>query len=176
MPGYVIHTAIANEYIRKNNIKNGNDIIRGTLAPDEVDDKSLTHYGELSSRPDLKKYLSENQIQTDYDKGYFLHLIADYLFYNYYFVISKDFMFYREYDMTNKELIAKYHVQLPEKFQKYMNCINDEKPKVLKIDKLEKMIDEISNINLLDAEKSIKENNYILVNDKRVEINAFKRI
>ena len=62
MPGYVIHIAVANEYIRKNNLRNPEEFIRGVIAPDDVEDKSLTHYGKYSSRTNLKQYLSPYSI------------------------------------------------------------------------------------------------------------------
>ena len=47
MPGYVIHIAIATQYIKKhNNIKNEEEFIKGTIYPDSVSEKKLTHYGK----------------------------------------------------------------------------------------------------------------------------------
>lgn len=46
MPGYVIHVAVAQEYLKKHkNVKEDYDeFINGTIYPDSVSDKSLTHY------------------------------------------------------------------------------------------------------------------------------------
>ena len=50
MPGYVIHLAVAEEYLRKQKKvkENYNDFIEGVIYPDSVTDKSLTHYGQKS--------------------------------------------------------------------------------------------------------------------------------
>lgn len=45
MPGYVMHLAVAQEYLKKhNNKENIDEFIKGTIYPDSVEDKSLTHF------------------------------------------------------------------------------------------------------------------------------------
>ncbi len=115
MAGYVIHLAVGVEYIKrhKNEIKNYKEFIEGIIYPDNVSDKSLTHYGEKSSKVHLKDFLVEHEINTSFEKGYFLHLITDYLFYNKFLdYFSKKI--YDDYDMSNKYLIEKYKVKIPE--------------------------------------------------------------
>lgn len=114
MAGYVIHLAIAEEYIKKhkNQIKDYNKFIEGVISPDGVQDKSTTHYGEKSSKVKLKDFLKEHRVDTCFEKGYFLHLVTDYLFYNKFLeYFSKEI--YNDYDMSNKYLIDKYKVNLP---------------------------------------------------------------
>lgn len=113
-------------------------------------------------------------IKSNYDKGYFLHLITDYLFYNYYFVVPKNVYFYDDYDRTNEFLIEKYNVVLSNELKKNMHKVNGE-PEYLKYDKLEKMIDEISSLNLDDAVKSILSDEYIIIGNKKIKINVFNR-
>ena len=86
MPGYVIHLAVAEEYLKKHPIpkENYTDFIQGVIFPDSVTDKSLTHYGNGSSESNLYKFLLQNQIIDSFKRGYFLHLLTDYLFYNKY--------------------------------------------------------------------------------------------
>ena len=64
--------------------------------------------------------------------------------------------FYNDYDCTNKELIEKYNIKIIDKIKKYMSCI-EEKPKYLKIDKVNKFIEDMANLNLEEQEKTIKE-------------------
>ena len=175
MAGYAIHVAVANEYIRKNNIENKDELIDGVIVPDSVKDKSLTHYGVYSSRPNLKEYLTNNKIESDFEKGYFLHLITDYLFYNHYFVVPKNIVFYEDYDKTNKFLIEKYNIALPDELCEYMNIVLGE-PKYLKYDLLEMMIDEISDINIDKAIKTIIKDNYIIIKNCIIKTDVFKRI
>lgn len=92
VPGFNIHIAIGNEYLKKNNIKNRGEFFKGIVFPDLYYDKSSSHFSgpidkdnlinSLKNKVNLKKFLLKNNIDTDYDKGVFLHLITDFLFYN----------------------------------------------------------------------------------------------
>ena len=127
MPGYVIHLSIAEEYLKKHDKKeNYSEFIEGVIFPDSVTDKSLTHYGKGSSESNLVEFLNNNLISNSFYRGYFLHLLTDYLFYNKCIpFFSKDI--YNDYDILNKELIKKYDVKLPNKvknkvYRRYKNC------------------------------------------------------
>lgn len=115
MAGYVIHLAIGEEYIRnhKNEIKTYKDFIDGIIFPDSVKDKSLTHYGPKSSQVHLDRYLADRDIKTDYEKGYFLHLVTDYLFYNQFLERREKDVLHADYDYTNKAIEEKFNVKIP---------------------------------------------------------------
>ena len=158
MAGYVIHLAIAKEYLRKHkDIKEDyEEFIKGVIYPDSVTDKSLTHYGIKSSKVILKNFLQDNEINNSYMRGYFLHLITDYLFYNKYLEkFSKDI--YNDYDILNKRLIEKYNVVLPVNIQNNV-FYKDGETKILTMELAIKIIDEISDLNLNAVEKEIREN------------------
>ena len=158
MAGYVIHLAIAEEYLRKHkDIKEDyEEFIKGVIYPDSVTDKSLTHYGIKSSKVILKDFLQDNEINNSYMRGYFLHLITDYLFYNKYLEkFSKDI--YNDYDILNKRLIEKYNVVLPENIQNNV-FYKEGETKILTMELAIKIIDEISDLNLNAVEKEIREN------------------
>ena len=158
MAGYVIHLAIAEEYLRKHkDIKEDyEEFIKGVIYPDSVTDKSLTHYGIKSSKVILKDFLQDNEINNSYMRGYFLHLITDYLFYNKYLEkFSKDI--YNDYDILNKRLIEKYNVVLPENVQNNV-FYKEGETKILTMELAIKIIDEISDLNLNAVEKEIRKN------------------
>ena len=158
MAGYVIHLAIAEEYLKKHkDVKEDYDeFIKGVIYPDSVTDKSLTHYGIKSSKVILKDFLQDNEINNSYMRGYFLHLITDYLFYNKYFEkFSKDI--YNDYDILNKRLIEKYNVVLPVNIQNNV-FYKEGETKILTMELAIKIIDEISDLNLNAVEKEIREN------------------
>ena len=158
MAGYVIHLAIAEEYLRKHkDIKEDyEEFIKGVIYPDSVTDKSLTHYGIKSSKVILKDFLQDNEINNSYMRGYFLHLITDYLFYNKYLEkFSKDI--YNDYDILNKRLIEKYNVVLPVNIQNNV-FYKEGETKILTMELAIKIIDEISDLNLNAVEKEIREN------------------
>ena len=63
-----------------------------------------------SSKVILKDFLKENKLEDSYKRGYFLHLVTDYLFYNKYLdIFTKDI--YNDCDILNKFLIEKYNVK-----------------------------------------------------------------
>lgn len=147
MAGFVVHLAVAEEYIRKHgNIKNHNEFLLGAIKPDLYEDKKVSHYGIKTSKPNLKRYLDENTLDSDLNKGYLLHLVTDYLFYNKYLeFFSKDI--YNDYDVTNKELIDKYNVTILDIIKDKV-FFKDGDTKVMSIDLAKKVIDEVSELNL----------------------------
>lgn len=157
MPGYVIHLAVAQEYLRKNKKQEEyKEFIKGVIYPDSVKDKSLTHYGPKSSKVDLKKFLEHNNIDNSYQRGYFLHLVTDYLFYNKYLdIFTKDI--YDDYDILNSGLIQKYNVDVPLEVK---DCIfyKEGNTKILSKKLAEKVIEEVSSLDLDVVKKEILEN------------------
>ena len=92
MPSLGIHVAIARKYLKKYaDIKDEMAFIKWNLDPDLVDDKNISHYSRpcredelgdsLMSKVGIDEYLKNRDINTDYEKGYFLHLMADFYFY-----------------------------------------------------------------------------------------------
>ena len=156
MAGYIIHLAVGEEYIRqhKNVIKNYNEFINGVIYPDNVTDKSLTHYGPKSSQVHLDKYFEERDIQTDFEKGYFLHLVTDYLFYNKFLEKFSKQILHNDYDLTNKEIESEFKVNIP-------SCITNRvfykegETQILNLEKTIQFIRETSNIKLETIKKAV---------------------
>lgn len=157
MPGYVIHLAVTQEYLRKNNKKKTDDFMLGSVEPDFTTDKSKTHYGKSPAYTNLKKYLESNKIDNDFNQGYFLHLVTDYLFYNYYLDEIRKPQIYEDYDMTNKFLIEKYKIDLPRKVEDRV-FFKDGIPQILTVELACKVIDEISEYKLEEIQKEVIEN------------------
>lgn len=158
MPGYVIHLAVAEEYLKKHkNVKeNYDEFIEGVIYPDSVTDKSLTHYGKSSSQANLYDFLKEHELKDSFTRGYFLHLLTDYLFYNKYIeFFSKDM--YNDYDILNRKLIEKYNVKLPEKIKQYVFFKENLELKILSYPLVEKIINDISDMELDDVSEKVKE-------------------
>lgn len=163
MAGYVIHLAVAERYIKKHvqDIKNYEEFIEGVIYPDSVLDKALTHHGEKSSKVNLKSFLKQNEINSDYNKGYFLHLVTDYIFYNKLLeCFSKDI--YNDYDILNKTLEEKFEVKIPKKIRENI-FYNKGELKILELNSVVKFIEEVSNYNLEQIQQEVlKNNNYWL--------------
>lgn len=161
MPGYVIHLSIAEEYLRKhkNKPENYKEFIEGVIFPDSIKEKYKTHYAnanEGSSKANLDRFLKDINLDTSFNRGYFLHLLTDYLFYNKYIdTFSNDI--YNDYDILNDMLIKKYGVSIPEKVKDNVFFKNGNL-KILSVELVEKLIDEISNLDLQDTASKVKEN------------------
>lgn len=159
MPGYVIHVAVAQEYLKKH--KNNEDIVefvKGSIAPDMIKPKSESHYGKSPAYTNLKNFLETNTLENSFKKGFFLHLITDYLFYNHYLdVLSKEYI-YNDYDIINKDLIEKYNVQLPEEVKDSVFFKTGD-TKILNYKLACKVIDEISDLSIENIIKEVNENN-----------------
>ena len=122
MPGYVIHLAVAEKNAKLSNVVNKEEFMRGVIAPDLLKSVGIdAHYGN-SSNPNLKMFLQKHDLKKDYNKGYFLHLVTDYLFYNK--LLGKWApQIYDDYNVLNPILIKKYNIQLPNELQ---NCVKFE--------------------------------------------------
>ena len=155
MPGYVIHLAVAEEYLKKHKQKREeyNEFINGVIFPDSIKNKQETHYGEKSSLSNLYEFLKSNKLDTSFNRGYFLHLLTDYLFYNKYIDIMSNDM-YNDYDILNKILIEKYKVKLPETVKSSV-FFKDGELVILSLELIERMIDDISDMDLDIIEKDV---------------------
>ncbi len=86
MASFAMHLAIAKLYLKNHQEEDEEKFIIGTLEPDLVpsSEKGRTHYGLHAAWSNPAKYLQENgrSIENSQKRGYFLHLVTDYLFYH----------------------------------------------------------------------------------------------
>lgn len=158
MPGYVIHLAVAERYLKNHSNKKENykEFIEGVIFPDSEEDKEKTHYGKGSSNSNLYKFLQEHKMDNSFSRGYFLHLLTDHLFYNHYIdSFSKDI--YNDYDMLNRELIKEYEVKLPKKVEKFVFYKEGDNFKILNRELAHKLIKEIAEMDIDDIAKEVIE-------------------
>ena len=175
MPGYIIHIAIAQEYKKKHEeeIQDEKFFIKGNLAPDNSSNKYESHYGNYAEKHiGLSKFLKETQLDlsSDYGKGYFLHLLADELFYHKAFEEeAKKGKFYHDYDCLNQDLFQAYQLkEIPEEAKKYVKVM-EEKPELLSLDKVKRFIDEISDISIEEQIYEIKQNGNPIIGGGKYE-------
>lgn len=156
MPGYVIHLAVAERYLEKHKEKNEdyNEFIEGVIYPDSTKIKSETHYGPRSSESNVYEFLKEHELNNSFEKGYFLHLLTDYLFYNRY-IDKVSEKIYNDYDVLNDLLIEKYHVVLPEKVKGQVFSKKGELY-ILSMELLDRLIENISDMDLDQVSIDIK--------------------
>lgn len=193
MPSFDIHLAVGKRYIKKNNIKDKYSFMKGTIAPDLVPDKDKSHYTQerdndtvlthLKTKIYLPKFLKENEINTDYMKGVFLHLITDFLFFNDF--LKKDYLsnisyneffqdLYYSYDLSNNYLREKYNIDFKsfieensldldkEKLMKTYNK-NHIRKNILDFKELDDFIERVSSIDLEEYKKKVLETNQNII-------------
>ena len=161
MAGFVIHLAIGKEFIRKhpNIIKNEEEFLKGVVVPDLMgSNKMISHYSKYSRTTNLKAFLESKTLDTDFNKGYFLHLYSDFVFYNKYFTsFSTDIRY--DYDLSNKYLMEKYNVTIPN-YLKNRIFFKEGKYKVFSLELFIKFIDEVSSYDMDKVKKEVLENNF----------------
>ena len=193
MPGFNIHLAIGKRYIEKQKnkkdvIKNENSFYNGLVAPDLVNDKKISHYTTETNKNNLEKYLlgkvrldlylKDNKVETDFEKGVFLHLLTDYLFFNKFFekefiknIDYQDFVrdLYYSYEMANEYLNKKYNIDFSifgdrleknirknKKEKKLEDSDLKEKKLIFSEKDLDEFIEKISSINIKELENEIR--------------------
>lgn len=157
MAGYIIHLSVAEEFLRNfpNEIKNYDEFIEGVIFPDSVADKSLTHYGPKSSQVHLDEFFNDRDITDDFNKGYFIHLITDYLFYNKFLEKFSKKYIYSDYDFTNKTLKEKFKVKVPKKIEDKIFYLEEGKTKILNLEQTIEFIRKTAKNNLNDIKECI---------------------
>lgn len=127
MPSFNIHLAVAVKYSEKNNINYKEDFYRGSIDPDLVKDKAISHYTGMRDKNHLRQYvfekvrlnefLKENKVETDYEKGVFLHLATDFIFYQEF--LSDEYLAGVDFDGMIQDLYYSYRVTNPYLEEKY---------------------------------------------------------
>lgn len=188
MASFHIHLAISNIFAEKNKISDNNAFFQGTMDPDMTENKDISHYTGLKDRSNLGEYLKQkvclyeylkqNNIDSDYQKGVFLHLITDYLFYNHFLDESyirktsyQDYIrdLYFSYSEISDYLINKYDLDFKEYekkiteniefYRKKRNANNFEQcNNIIPYDKLDIFIEEVASINIDKYKNKITEN------------------
>lgn len=177
MAGINIHKLIAMKYIEKHSdVDNIEGFYKGCIIPDLVEDKKISHYSDytkqdFSDLPEAFKYktmlnwyLKEHRIDSSYELGMFLHLVTDYLWFNKF--IDKEYLsnttfekfqtdYYYSLDIVDSYIEDKYKI-LSYKRKKYK--FEDKyiiKNNIIPINKLERFIQYVTNINLKEYAKKI---------------------
>ena len=104
-------------------------------------------------------------LDTEFNKGCFLHLVTDYLFYNKYLDKIEKPQIYYDYDYTNEDIVNKYNLELPEEVSNKV-FFKKGTPKILTLELEYKIIEEVSNLDILEIAKNVN----------NVEWNTYKKL
>lgn len=164
-----IHLAIAKKYLEKHKNFNYRDVISGTLYPDDAINQEESHYTDLTRGDDvishvngkvnLYAFLQDHKSLNDYELGWFLHLVTDYLFFqecfpkSYLLKISyeefKNDLYYA-YKHLNSYLEQNYNITSDDYIDhpnQYYSGVNYEEC-ILPIDLVNNFINRVSSIDI----------------------------
>ena len=164
MPSFNIHLAVAVKYCENNKIENKELFFRGSIDPDLVKDKSISHYTGMRDERVLRQYvfekvrlnefLKENKVETDYEKGIFLHLATDFIFYQEF--LSDEYLAGVDYDGMIQDLYYSYRISNPyleEKYNIHALNLDDVMNQNIKQTLKRMNVDNSNGFNLLPEEK-----------------------
>lgn len=91
MASATIHLAVAKKYLEKNKNHDYEKVIAGALYPDAAQNNDESHYTDINRGSDnlshvrgkvnLYSFLTNHDNLDDFELGWFLHLVTDYLFF-----------------------------------------------------------------------------------------------
>lgn len=168
-----IHLAIAKKYLENHKELNYEKVIAGTLYPDAIEDNDKSHYTDINRSSDiishvrgkvnLYAFLKEHQSLNDFELGWFLHLVTDYLFFEECF--KEEYLLKTNYEDFCKELYfayrhlnlyvsKKYHITKSD-YKDYPNAYYPGKPYEECILSKEMIDDFIKRISSIDLDKYV---------------------
>lgn len=188
MASLILHQIIGELYCKKNNIKDTKQLLSGNIAPDTLaGNKDLNHYtgdryytlyiDAIRGRVNLSNFCKNRTINTDYDKGYFLHLVTDYIFYERLIISNISFAdfivsnhiesgqkMYKEYGRIAHFICKKYPKIDISQLPKFATTLLNEPLSLFTKDQISKFLEICSSLNLEDIYSDILKNNYKCLN------------
>ena len=177
MASSTIHLAVAKTYLKQHPNLNQEKVLAGTLYTDSIKDKERLHYSEkdrgpnlvtlLKTKVNLYRFLLDHEHRTDFEEGWFLHLVTDYLFFEECF--TKEYLsshrfpefhkdLYDAYDCLSQYITEKYHLT-KEDYQAYPNLYfptHPYQPCLFTKEQIDAFIARVASISLEDYSKKVK--------------------
>ena len=174
-----IHLAIGKQYLKHHKSLDNKKFLAGTLFPDATPNKDIAHYTDknrgkdnishLRGKVNLYTFLQEHPSLDDFELGWFLHLVTDYLFFDECF--TTEYLLETTYEEFRKDLYYAYsHLDLyisqkynitKEDYEAYPSEYYPGKtymPCLLTKEQIDKFINRISSIYLEDYILKLKKN------------------
>lgn len=185
MASLAMHWIISDLYLAKHREDNYDEFLSGAMAPDITGDKMATHCSyfnkndmyvdRLHKKVDIIKFCNTHSINTSFERGYFLHILTDYIFYNSYMANIESLQnlvdaredVYNDYRILNGYLVKKYGIDmsvLPE-------CGRDRrlgKYKYITNESIDNIIQYCSSIDIINAYDRLKMGDVSVI-DKKFE-------
>ena len=180
MASFLTHMVIGQEHLKYFREENEIEFLKGNIDPDYLHisknlDKAKSHYGKpynpkltqkqnFENKTILLSYLKQNKLDNSYNRGYFLHLISDYYFYNKVIDIGLvenlnnnevKTIYYDDYTKVQKFLLTKYAPKFLPEIESmmyiknnFLNIYKDGAPKLFSMNEFEKYIEYCSKLDL----------------------------
>ena len=186
-----LHILIAEQYCKEHNIHNTKPYLEGAILPDIQADKVSSHFGKkirptslkeaLEAKIDIKECINSLNFNDETQRGIFLHLLTDYIYYN--FLYEEKFesislptilaSIANDASVMTKEITKKHNISLPEKYHQLIQPKEDcGKYLLFKGDKLNNFIKLVSSLQIDDAKKSILKNEKDFLNNCLITLNC----
>ena len=170
MASLAMHYAIAKEYCKENKNVDFAEFVCGSLQPDLVQDKNKSHYTIPSktqtieeivkNKVNLAECVKNTTLDTDFDKGVFLHLLTDHLFFSELQKILKKIniddlsqavsLVYKDYSSTNSFLAKKYNFDLM-CLPKIGRTVSGQKPMLMNENEITNFIERCAKLDILSV-------------------------
>lgn len=172
MASLMIHMLIGQEYCKKHKVADEQAFLQGNIAPDLAKDKRITHFSKRVSNKTYTESIKNkinlgafcdcvNNIDRDFDRGVFLHLLTDYFFFNSYLLGCpgykkienrpqleiQDFI-YRDYHCINFWIMNEYEDIKLDMLPKDTIETDSGKMNVMSIKGIKKLVEFCSNLDL----------------------------
>lgn len=148
MASFVIHLAVSEMYLKKHpeeKFRKNYDyleFLHGSVFPDTGKNKTFSHCG-VTSESNVPIFVGAFGVSNSFNRGWFLHLLTDYLFYNKY-VDRMSRKMYDDYNILNSIIIKKYNLYVPEEARLNIPSIEGKKLTYLSEELVDKLVDEAS--------------------------------
>jgi hypothetical protein len=181
MASLMIHMLVGQEYCKKHRVKNVDAFLEGNIAPDLVKDKRPTHFSNIVhnktytetiiNKVNLPVCCDNINLDSDFHRGGFLHLLTDYVFFNKYLIdcpgykkIEAQSMFdiqdslYRDYYRINNWIMNMYSDIKIDMLPENTTTTGTGKMEIIRLNDLRKIVEYCSNLDLDKIYEDIKTN------------------
>lgn len=178
MASLLMHMAVGEVYLKYYQVADKESFMRGVQEPDLIGrqgyrEKGLSHFSEIldqsletsieiakRTKVNLYNYLHAREINSDFELGYFLHLVTDYYFFNY-VIDASDFhndvteykRIYADYGKLAKAIKDKYSVDNSN--NPWDNCYLDGEPEILTLEGACDFIEQCGKIDLYELREAV---------------------
>lgn len=173
-----LHLLVAKEYCKKHNIVDDSIYLAGAIYPDIQEDKVASHFGvkikpksirdALDSKIDIKAVLENLDLNDEFHRAIFLHLLTDYIYYNYLYneELEKVSIMQVLADINNDsgvmtaEILKEHNVEVPYEYSYLLEeKENSGEYKLFNGDRLGVFVDLISSSDLGSIKKELLQDN-----------------